>query len=551
LPETRIKFPQLLVKFQSWANAVLWVLLIFCISCATPSSPTGGPRDEEGPSIVRTEPETGTTNFDKRSITLHFSEFVERSTLQQAIVVEPDIGISYGLDWGRKSVEIEFDRAIPDSTTLIITVGTDFTDTNGNEMSKPYKVAVSTGPEIDEGKLYGRVINAQSGDGREGQRVLLYRDPFDLSEKANYIASTDTSGTFEFSYLSEGKYKVFWVDDRNRNKIWEQEQERAQSFGREYIELDKAEEDTIGTVYTTAVDTTNPTLQGIGLFSSQRMRIRFSENMQLTDSVAITVMDTLDNTYGGAVPLYIQPNDAFILFAHSEESLSESSSYGLEIEGIADESGNELEEITQTFTGSSQEDTTQQRIIKRNNLSGYYPTDPIEITYAKPIEGRTIRDSLKIVEGDSLIEDWPNVEVHNNVFRILPKERWKDGTKYEVRTWDPQIEDYRKFQPELWHESQMGSLNVMLEDSTMENVYLRIANEESEIVRDTMFSEQIEITNLPPLRYKIIAYHDQNTNGSWNYGTVSPFTKPEPYFIQKQVPVERELTGDLTISFQE
>ncbi len=539
------------MKFQSWVNRVCWVLLIFCISCATPSSPTGGPPDEEGPSIIRTEPETGTTNFDKRSITLHFSEFVERSSLQQAIVVEPDIGITYGLDWGRKSVEIEFDRAIPDSTTLIVTIGTEFTDTNGNEMAEPYKVAVSTGPEIDEGKLFGRVINAQSGDGREGQRVLLYREPYDLSEKANYIASTDTSGTFQFSYLSEGKYKVFWVDDRNRNKIWEPEQERAQPFKQEFIELNKAEEDTIGTVYTTVVDTTKPTLQGVGLFSSQRMRMRFSENMQVTDSTEITVMDTLGNRHGGVVPLYIQPNDGFILFAHSEESLDEASSYSLDIEGIVDESGNELEDVTQTFTGSVQEDTTEQRIIKRNNLSGYYPTDPLGITYAKPIEGTTIRDSLKIVEGDTLIEDWPDIEIQHNIFRILPDGQWKDGTNYEVRTWDPQISDYRKFEPEIWHESRMGSLNIMLEDSTLKNVYLRIENEESEIVRDTTFSEQVEITDLPPLRYKVTAFHDQNDNGSWDYGEVSPFTKPEPYFIQKGVPVERELTGDLTISFQE
>lgn len=521
------------------------------MSCATPSSPTGGPPDKEGPSIIRTEPETGTTNFDKRSITLHFSEFVERSSLQQALVVEPDIGITYGLDWGRKSVEVEFDRAIPDSTTLIVTVGTEFTDTNGNEMAEPYKVAVSTGPEIDEGKLFGRVINAQSGDGREGQRVLLYREPYDLSGKANYIASTDTSGTFQFSYLSEGKYKVFWVDDRNRNKIWESEQERAQPFKQEFIELNKAEEDTIGTVYTTVVDTTKPTLQGVGLFSSQRMRMRFSENMQVTDSTAITVTDTLGNIHSEAVPLYVQPNDAFILFAHSEESLDEASTYTLDIEGIVDEAENKLKDVTQTFTGSAQEDTTQQRIIKRNNLSGYYPADPLEITYAKPIEGTTIRDSLKIVEGDTLIEDWPNIEIRHNRFRILPNGQWKDGTNYEVRTWDPQIADYRKFEPEIWHESQMGSLNIMLEDSTLKNVYLRIENEESEILRDTTFSEQVEITDLPPLRYKVTAFHDQNDNGSWDYGEVSPFTKPEPYFIQKGVPVERELTGDLTISFQE
>src|SRR5690625_3069649 len=246
-------------------SAILGVALLMT-SCATPSSPTGGPRDEEGPSVVRTEPETGTTNFSERSITFHFSEFVERSSLAQAIVVEPDIGIEYELDWGRKSLEIEFSQDLPDSTTLIVTLGTDVQDTNGNEMASPHKTAVSTGPEIDEGKLFGRVINATTGKGNENQYILLYREPVDLTQKANYITSTDTSGTFQFSYLSDGRYKAMWVDDRNRNKIWEPEQERAQPFDREFVELAKAGEDTLGTIYVSAVDTTKPVLQGVGLF---------------------------------------------------------------------------------------------------------------------------------------------------------------------------------------------------------------------------------------------------------------------------------------------
>lgn len=537
--------------FHRWGNAILWVLFIIYLGCATPSQPTGGPPDEEGPTIIRSEPETGTVNFEGNSIILHFSEFVDRGSLNQALVIEPDIGLEYDLDWGRKSVEIQFDRELPDTTTLIVTVGTEFQDMNNNEMAQPRKIAVSTGPEIDEGKIFGRVVNAETGEVEDGQRVLLYREPFDLQEKADYIASTDTSGAFQFSYLSDGIYKAIWVEDRNRNKIWEPEQERAQPFSREFIKLEKAAEDTIGTVYSVSEDTTKPALQGIGLFSSQRMRMRFSENMQLTDTTEIIVADTLGNPHSNAIPLYIQPNDKFIFFAHSEEPLTEEESYTLDIIGLTDEAGNTLVETTQTFTGSAQEDTTNQRIIKRNTTSGYYPTDPIAITYAKPIEENAIIDSLKIVEGDSLIEDWPNTEIHYNVLNILPDKQWREGANYEVRTWDPQVEDYRQFQPEIWHDSQMGSLNIMLEDSTMENVYLRIENDESDFVRDTTFAGEVEVTNLPPLNYKVIAYHDHNENGRWDYGEIEPFTEPEPYFIQRRVPVKTDFTGDLTIDFQD
>lgn len=535
------------MKYYRWVSSILCLAVLFAGGCATPSSPTGGPPDKTGPKIIETEPETGTTNFTGRTITLHFSEFVQRSTLGQAIIIEPDVGISYDLDWGRKSVEIVFDRDIPDLTTLIVTVGTEFQDMNGNGMSKPHKIAVSTGPEIDKGKLFGTVIDAQTGKGTDGERVLLYREPYDLSEKASYIATTDTAGTFQFSYLSEGKYKAFWVNDRNRNKIWEPEQEQAQPFSQEFVELGEAADDTLGTVYTTSVDTTQPTLQGIGLFSSQRLRMRFSENIELTDSSSISVTDTTADQFTTASPLYVQPNDPYILFAHSQQALAPDDTYMLDISGIVDGAGNQVAKTTQTFTGSLQQDTTQQRIIKRESLSGYYPEDGIKVVYAKPIDEPEVRDSLKVVAGDTLIADWPNVDVEQNVLSVTPKGQWEDGRQYEIRVWDPIIKDYRKVEPQIWHKSQMGELNITADDSTAQNIRLRIINEESGIQRDTTFSGQIEISNLPPLQYKVIAFKDENNNQSWDHGQVSPYQKPEPYFIQRKIPVKTDFTGDLTI----
>lgn len=537
-------------------NSRLLIILITVLctallltGCATPSSPTGGPRDEEGPTIVRTEPETGTTDFSDQSIVFHFSEFVERSSLAQAIVVEPDIGIEYDLDWGRKSVEIAFTKDIPDSTTVIVTLETDLQDVNGNEMASPHKIAVSTGPEIDEGKLYGRVVNAETGKGNENHRILLYREPVDLTQTANYITSTDTSGSFQFEYLSPGRYKAFWIDDRNRNKIWEAEQERAQPFRQEFFDLAKAGEDTLGVVFVTAVDTTKPVLQGVGLFSSQRMRMRFSENIQLTDSTTISVTDTVGNPVGEANPLYILPDEPFVLFAQSEDDLSESQNYSLGIRGLVDDFGNDVAEYAETFTGSAQEDTTVQRIITRNNLSGYYPRDTVEVVYAKPIEEPSIRDSLKVVKGTELVESWPGVEIQGNILKIPPDSIWEARLEYELRIWDPIIEDHRQLQPSIWNESELGKITIVTEDTTRENIHLQIHNEESGIQRDTVFTGKAEIGSLPPLNYTITAFQDSNGNGRWDFGQVSPFVAPEPYFVQPEVPVKEGMTGDLTISF--
>lgn len=530
------------------------ISIILCIvaiaySCATPSSPTGGPPDREGPTIVSTEPETGTTDFSGRTITFHFSEFVNRSSLSNEITVEPDIGITYSLDWGRKSVSVAFERELPELTTLIVTIGTGLTDTNGNKLAAPKKVAVSTGPEIDDGELRGKVLDALTGEGNEGNKVLLYRSPVNLEERANYIAETDTAGVFQFSYLRQGTYKAFWVDDRNRNKIWEPEMERAQPFNREFIELEKGEADTLNTLYIADSDTTSPALQGVGLFSSRRLRMRFSESINVTDSTRISIADSLGNTYAEAYPLYRIPSEQYVLFAQSQEPLADEVSYRTLVEHIADNAGNVTDTTSFDFTGSAQSDTTQQRIIQRRNESGIYPTEPIEIIYAKPINEGVLSDSLKVVEGEKLIEDWDPITVDRNRFLVEPTDQWKEGIDYEFRIWDPAKESYMNIRPTIWHSNQLGELDIQLRDTTKTNTFeLILRSQERGVIADTTFSKQIALDELPPLTYQLLLFEDLNGNGVWDHGRVQPYRAPEPYFIRNNVPVEQGFTSDLEVA---
>lgn len=528
--------------------SIIVSIAVIAFSCATPTTPTGGPPDKQGPKIVSTTPETGTTNFRGRSIELVFSEFVDRASLEQAITVEPDLDIDYELDWGRKSVEIEFEEKLPDLTTLIVSIGSELKDVRGNKLASPLKVAVSTGPEIDEGKIYGRILMAETGEGRESSRVLLYRTPVDFTKKANYSAETDTSGTFQFEYLRQGRYKAFWVNDLNRNKIWDKERESAQPFYKEFIELEKAESDTLGKIFVTNPDTTRPALQGIGLFSGQRLRMRFSEGIKLSDSTSISIDDTLGNRYSEAYPLYILPSDPYVLFAQSSKSLNPENSYQTNLKNFTDASDNFLKRSSITFTGSAQEDTTTQRIIKHSKEAGLYPNESIEVTYAKPISDAAIRDSIKVVEGTELIEGWSGINIGRNKLTISPNKEWKSGVDYEIRVWNPIKNDYRSFKPNIWFPNSLGRLNVMREDSTAgDELKLTIISEQRGRVADTTFTDSVNIARLPDTKYRVKAYIDSNGNGKWDFGSIDPYVAPEPYFIRNNIPVKGSFTADLTI----
>lgn len=539
------------MRFSSIRCVFNAFILVLAAACATPTSPTGGPPDEEAPQIVSTEPQTGTTNFDGRSITFHFSEFINRGSITNAIVVEPDVGIPYSLNWGRKSLSVDFEDELPELTTLIVTIGTDLADMNGNKMTSPYQVAVSTGPEIDKGQISGKILDAQTGSGSEGYRVLLYREPIDLTTTAAYSAETDTGGTFQFSYLSPGDYKAIWVDDLNRNRIWDRERERAQPFQREFVSLQQAGADTLETLYIAQSDTTKPMFQGVGLFNSRRLRMRFSENIELTDSTSIVINDSLGSVYSDVYPLYISPAEPYILFAHSDEPLAPEDSFEVVLNNISDTFGNIQPVSVQPTTGSDQSDTTAQRTIKRTNEAGLFPDEPLEIIYARPITEQAIRDSLKIVAGTELVEDVQSyIQTERNRLIIAPPEQWRDGLEYEVRVWDPTQNTHKNVAPTIWHESDLGDLNVQLEDTTLTNTYrLILKTEERGVMTDTSFTRQVEITGLPPLSYQAVVYEDLNDNKRWDAGQVEPFRAPEPYFIQNNVPVKGNFTADLYISF--
>jgi hypothetical protein len=47
----------------------------------------------------------------------------------------------------------------------------------------------------------------------------------------------------------------------------------------------------------------------------------------------------------------------------------------------------------------------------------------------------------------------------------------------------------------------------------------------------------------------IKVYEDNNKNGKWDSGSVEPYKAPEPYFIQKKVPVKSRLTSEIHIIF--
>lgn len=525
-------------------------LLILIGSCATPMGPTGGEPDRTPPKVVSTYPENGTTNFDDDEVEFTFDKFIERNSFRQNVSIEPDLAIEIDFSFRRRTATVSFTDPLPENTTVVVKVGTDVTDTNNNKMGSSFDLAVSTGDVLDQGRINGRIVNAQEGSGEDGYRIFLYREPHDLTTRANYVAQTDTSGQFEFGYIGEGTYKAFWVNDGNRNRVWDRDRELAQPFNIEMFELGESQEIDIGTLFASIPDTISPNVEGVGLLSERRLRLRISEEVEWENDSFFTVKDTLDNEITSAVPLYSPDNDPNVLFAQSEEALSEEESHTLSADGITDAAGNRLRMDFSPFLGSNEPDTTELRTISHNARNGLFPGEALEITYSKFIDDDSVVDSLVVIEGDQTRENWEAVEIERHILRILPQDTWESGVQYQFRVWNPYEEEREQIDPDFWQKNELGSIEIELENSNPEiDKILRITDSDRSIRIDSTFTGSVTIDDLPPLEYKVIVFEDVNGNEVWDPGSVDPYEKPEPYAIRRRVPVREGFTSEVDLQF--
>jgi len=195
-------------------------LVIFLVACASEAPPPGGPEDKTPPRVVATFPQPDTVNVAKDvTVRIEFSEYLTGSSVAPSIFISPYIATEYDVKVKRRTVTIQFAEPLADSTTYIVTLGTGIADLRGNQISQSYQLSFSTGPTIDQGVMAGRVYREGMSEG--GITVLAYRhDGISIDSlmrrRPDYISNPGPQGAFRFAHMEVGKY--FFLADQDQNK---------------------------------------------------------------------------------------------------------------------------------------------------------------------------------------------------------------------------------------------------------------------------------------------------------------------------------------------
>ena len=187
--------------------------------CAVKGAPSGGQRDTTTAAVVETDPPTGSLNFNENTIRISFDDYVNRS-IRNSLSIQPEV--RFTSHYSGNEIDIEILEDLEENTTYSLTLGSDWRDLNGNSPTESMSVIFSTGPDIDTGRINGRVF----GSSMSKVIVTLYpkADTLDDTFSATrtfprYSMPVGTSGSFVISGLKDDVYRVVALQDGNNNRL--------------------------------------------------------------------------------------------------------------------------------------------------------------------------------------------------------------------------------------------------------------------------------------------------------------------------------------------
>ncbi len=523
-------------------------LLLFVNRCANQLPPQGGEVDKTPPEIINYYPKDGTVNYSENFITLEFSEYVDKRSLQDAFFISPYIDGQPEFDWSGREVEIIFPGSLKPNTTYNVTIGTDVKDIhNNNKMLAPFNFSFSTGSKIDSGKVSGTVY----GNNVNGVMIYAYRFTNDkeinpVKRKPDYISQVAADGKFKITGLAEDKYRIFAIKDKFKDLLYNiGDDEYGAPFSDVVISQNKIKFENLN-FKLTLEDTLKPYLVSAIMTDRNHIVLEFNE---FIDSSAVKadnffIYDSV-NSVKYPVKYFFKGKTRKYKYAVAIDSnLKKSGELFLNASGIPDKAGNLCDPQGIEFLYNSKPDTNSTGIIK---IQTNYPDAMVD--YFNPFLHVKLTDGVdakKIMPGIS-IEDTKkrkyrfDIEFINDAeFKIRIKEKLNFRKKYSLRIDMNFLEDiagnkldsvytfkfgcinkldYSGVQGSVKNVKETGNVIVSLISTDLQDVSYK-----TKAVKGGFNFEQVY-----PGKYLLWYFVDSDSNGTYGYGKVYPFDYSEKF----------------------
>lgn len=550
-------------KARKGAIRVLLVLWPCLLNCAKEGMPPGGPEDTVPPQVVFVSPSAGSTEVPPDSrIEIAFSERMTTKATEEAIFISPIPSKPFEFKWkGKKLVLLPQESLNPDRT-YVISVGADSEDLRRNRLGQTHTFAFSTGSRLDFGTISGEVwIKQAVGLEREmGSSVwayLLSTDRLEIdpsTQKPDYATQTDNQGGYSLNNLSLGNYRLFAVQDINRDLAWNWEEEpiglTTQDIKLTGLQISK---DGIDFVLDKK-DKAGPSLVNCCSVNRNLVKIEFDEELDQRSALDIgkfKILSTSTQKPLNISSVFHQDEDTKRIFLLTEQ-MNTGEEYEPTVSAVTDRAGNRLDIASSQcrFAASTIPDTLGPSItsILPEDGEANVPLDArVILTFSEPPDHRSVETSFSLADSNGVALSGEGDWMSPNVYSFGPASLLSGATRYQVKLPGEKVRDrlgnvsaidtvfisgFTTVDPDT-----LGSVSgtAEVEDtSTPSAAVLTLWH-----LTDEGISYQLSLPELGPFRFEGVlpgkyflgGYLDLNGDGHLSLGQPNPFSSAEPLAV--------------------
>lgn len=219
------------VSAKTTLQMLVWAVLALAVAaCANIGRPQGGATDIEPPIYVHSSPAPGEKNVSKSRMSITFNENVQLEDAFSKVVVSPPQKTPPQVSANGKNVSVAFKDTLIPNTTYTIDFADAIKDLNEGNILDGFALDFSTGDTIDTLRISGMVLQASNLEPAQGMLVGVYTNLSDTALTTlpmERIARTNQFGQFTIRNLPQGAYRIFAINDVNRDYHWDRSEDIA------------------------------------------------------------------------------------------------------------------------------------------------------------------------------------------------------------------------------------------------------------------------------------------------------------------------------------
>lgn len=219
-------------KLKIWGKRTLLLMggAVVLYSCASIGRLEGGEEDFDPPVMLSSTPQLGSVNQkNTKRFTIQFDEYIKLDKPQEKIVFSPPQAQAPEIKASGKRVVVNLQDSLQPNTTYTIDFADAIQDNNEGNPLTQFTYTFSTGDQLDTLAVAGTVLNASNLEPIKGAVVGLYADLSDTvfqTKPFERMGRSDSRGYFSIRGIAPGKYRVFALQDDDRDYKFSQPTEQ-------------------------------------------------------------------------------------------------------------------------------------------------------------------------------------------------------------------------------------------------------------------------------------------------------------------------------------